>query len=408
MVSMTRKISKVIPCNILKVIYATPLKGHKQETEFTLDLSYVTDRIIVCSYPVLKFPKLMYRNNLEELISFLNMHHGISNWKIFNFKAEMGRSDYTDEDVAGIASKFYQGDSARLVTDLSDEQPEQFVCRYGWMDHCPPPFLLLQMIVDDMYQHLSRSQSAVVVLHCRVGKGRSGTISIAYLMKYLQCPLSEARDIFMNNRFKLGITRGVVILSQLRYLRYHELFLSYDFDLRNKILQDCANARFQLKSIHLDQPSGIIISNHCVAYIKIQKYNDERDGLVDMANLETDDDLLGQPMGKGLTMCLPLATDVNDIRFEFGITSKTSHMMSSITSLASRSHCWFNLYWETLKCSKYDYDMAYSSLEELHTYQEQGQEFHLRLKWNELDGAMGTSNRGLKLFESLNISWTLV
>lgn len=404
---MTKKISKVIPRNILKVIYATPLKGHKHETDFTLDLSYVTERIIVCSYPVLKFPKLMYRNNLEELITFLNMHHGVSNWKIFNFKAEVGRSDYTDEEVAEIASRFYQGDSARLVTDLDDEQPEQLVCRYGWMDHCPPPFLLLQRIVDEMHQHLSRSQSAVAVLHCRVGKGRSGTIAIAYLMKYLECPLPEARDIFMHNRFKRGVTRGVVISSQLRYLRYHELFLSYDFDLRNNFLRDCANARFQLKSIHLEQPSGIIISNYCVAYIKIQKYNDERDGLVDLASLETDDDLLGQPMGRGLTICLPLDTDTNDIRLEFGITSKTSHMVSSLTSLASRSHCWFNLYWETFKCSNYDGDMSYRSLDALRNYQDRGHGFHLQLKWNELDGAMGTANRGLKLFESLIIRWCL-
>ncbi|QLQ79656.1 hypothetical protein HG537_0C03040 [Torulaspora globosa] len=404
---MTKKISKVIPRNILKVIYATPLKGHKQETDFTLDLSYVTDRIIVCSYPVLKFPKLMYRNNLEELITFLNIHHGVCNWKIFNFKAEIGRSDYTDEEVAEIANKFYQGDSARLVTDISDEHPEQLVCRYGWMDHCPPPFLLLQRIVDEIHQHLSRSQSAVAVLHCRVGKGRSGTIAIAYLMKYLECPLSEARDTFMHNRFKRGITRGVVISSQLRYLRYHELFLSYDFDLRNKFLRDCANARFQLKSIHLDQPSGIIISNYCVAYIKIQKYNDDRDGLVDLASLETDDDLLGQPMGRGLTICLPLDTDTNDIRLEFGITSKTSHMVSSLTSLASRSHCWFNLYWETFKCTNFDGNMAYLSLEELQNYQDRGHDFHLQLKWNELDGAMGTANRGLKLFESLIIKWSL-
>lgn len=405
---MTKKISKVIPCNLFRVIYATPLKGHKQETEFTLDLSYVTERIIVCSYPVLKFPKLVYRNNLEDLVSFLNKHHGVSNWKIFNFKAETGRSDYTDEEVAQIASKFYRGKSAKLVTDLSNEQAEQLVYRYGWMDHCPPPFLLLQRIVDEMHMHLSRSQSAVAVLHCRVGKGRSGTITIAYLMKYLECPLQEARDIFMNNRFRLGITRGVVISSQLRYLRYHELFLSNDFDMRSKLLLDCAKARFQLKSIHLEQPSGIITSSHWVAYIKIQKYNHDRDGLVDMATLETDDDLLGQPAGSGLTMCLPLNVDVNDVRLEFGITSKTSHMINSLTSLASRSHCWFNLYWETLKSAKHQGDTMHIPLNDLQSQQEQGLNFQLRLNWNELDGAMGTSNRGLKLFEALTIQWSLI
>lgn len=61
---MTNKHLKIKPSNILRIIYATPLNVHKHETGLTLDLSYVTDRIIVCSYPVLRFPKLMYRNSL--------------------------------------------------------------------------------------------------------------------------------------------------------------------------------------------------------------------------------------------------------------------------------------------------------------------------------------------------------
>lgn len=404
---MTNRHLKIKPCNILRVIYATPLNVHKHETGLTLDLSYVTDQIIVCSYPVLKFPKLMYRNSLEDLITFLNINHGPGNWKIFNFKAENGSSDYKDEEVRNIANRWFISHSAKLLTDYHDEQKEELVYRFGWMDHCPPPFTLLQHIVDEMHKQLSRSQSAVVVLHCRVGKGRSGTVSIAYMMKYLECPFTEARDVFMTSRFKPGVSRGVVIASQLRYLRYHELFLRHDHDTREALVFNCETARFLLKSITLEQPSGVILSGHCVAFIKIQKYNDVRDNVVTMATLETDEDLLGQPMGQSLSMCLPLKLSAQDIRLEFGLTSKTSYMINGIGSLASRSYCWLNLYCETLRSSRSDLP-GRLTLEELRKEQEDGMEFLFNVRWNELDGAKGTCNRGVKLFESMTLKWSLL
>lgn len=404
---MTNKHLKIKPSNILRIIYATPLNVHKHETGLTLDLSYVTDRIIVCSYPVLRFPKLMYRNSLEDLVTFLNIHHGPENWTIFNFKAEIGSSDYKDEEVRNIANRWYISQSAKVITDFHDEQTEKLVHRLGWMDHCPPPFLLLQHIVDEMHNRISRSQSAVVVLHCRVGKGRSGTISIAYMMKYLDCPLAEARDVFMTNRFRPGVSRGVVIPSQLRYLRYHEMYLCYDLGSRNSFLANCAMAEFKLKSINLIQPSSVILSGHCVAYIKIQKYNSDRNDVITVATLETDEDLLGRPMGGALSMCLPLELEVSDIQLEFGITSKTSHMINNIGAFASRSHCWLNLYCEILRSNGAS-SLAPVTLEELRKLQDEGQEFSFNIRWNELDGAKGTSNRGIKLFESMTLKWSLL
>lgn len=404
---MANKHLRIKPCNILRTIYATPLNVHKHETGLTLDMSYVTDRVIVCSYPVMKFPKLMYRNSLEDLITFLNIHHGPGNWKIFNLKAEVGRSDYKDEEVLNIASRWYGAESTKLITDFHEEQSGKLVSRHGWMDHAPPPFLLLQQIVDEMHEYISRSQSAVVILHCRVGKGRSGTISIAYMMKYMDFPLAEARDVFMTSRFRPGVSRGVVIPSQLRYLRYHEMVLCYDMESRSRLLADCAKAQFKLESISLNQPSSVILSNHCVAFIKIQKYNVARNDTLTVATVETDEDLLGRPLGGSLSMCLPLELDVSDIQLEFGLTSKTSYMIHGISSFASRSHCWLNLYCETLKSNGTASSTALT-LTELRKQQDQGQEFSFNVKWNELDGAKGTCNRGIKLFESMTLKWSLL
>lgn len=240
-----------------------------------------------------------------------------------------------------------------------------------------------------------------------MGKGRSGTVCIAYMMKYLESPLSDGRDVFMSKRFKAGISKGVAIISQLRLLRYHELFLFYDPPLRKGLLEQCSQSRFQLKSVHLSQPSSAILTHPYVGSIKIQTFNKERDGLIDLAVLETDGELLCKSKEKGLTMCLPLNIDFSDIRMEFGIRSKSSDVMNSFTTFASYAHCWLNLYFETLRCSR-DFSQTHFNLSELKEEQNTGQEFLFVIKWPELDGARGTSNRGFKLFESITLRWKLL
>lgn len=422
---MSSRRSRIKPSHLLRSLYATPLNVYKNDLGLALDISYITPKIIVCSYPVTKYPKLMYRNSLEDLITFLDVHHGRGNWKIYNFKVEQGSADYEDDDILRLAINDCSAEvPQKTVLDTTvpiglaaellykhgfDRQLSlsQLICRIGWMDHCPPPFLLLQEIIDDIHQYLSQSESCVAVLHCKMGKGRSGTICIAYMMKYLECPLSESRDIFMNSRFRPGVSRGVAIISQLRYLRYHEIFLCYDPLLRKQLLDQIFKVRFQLKSVYLSQPSGIIFSHPCVASIKVQTFNSARDGLIDMANLETDSELLGQSKSRGLTICFPLELDVSDVRLEFGLIARTSNLINSFTSLASCSHCWLNLYWETLKCSR-DHSRTHFTLSELRNQQSSGQEYVFVIKWSELDGTKGTNNRGLKLFESITLKWSIL
>ncbi|QLG74204.1 hypothetical protein HG535_0G00880 [Zygotorulaspora mrakii] len=417
---MTFRHTKIKPRNIFRLLYAAPMNVHKNELGLALDISYITPNIIVCSYPVTNFPRLMYRNSLEELVAFLNFHHGIGNWKIYNFKVEKCSSDYTDDDlIYSIQLSQYGSTERRLLPNANyathnltaemfgENCIDQVLLRKGWLDHCPPPFLLLQEIIDDIYQHTSQSESSVAVLHCKMGKGRSGTVCIAYLMKYLESPLSDARDVFMDKRFRPGLSKGVTIVSQLRLLRYHELFLFYDPPLRASLLDQCARARFQLTSVYLSKPSSVILTHPYFASIKIQTFNRERDGLIDLAVLETDGELLYKSKEKGLTICLPLNVDLSDIRLEFGVISKSSNVMNSFTSLASYSHCWLNLYFETLRCSR-DFSQTHFTLSELREEQRTGQEFLFVIKWSELDGVKGTTNRGLKLFDSITLKWKLL
>ncbi|QID82006.1 Telomerase protein component 1 [Saccharomyces pastorianus] len=179
------------PVNLMKKILSLPMKKTKNDIGLRLDISYILVNLIVCSYPVNTYPKLLYRNSLDDLILFLTVYHGKGNFRIFNFRGEKEDSDYKDNDLIGIAAKFESKDfeiqelRSTLINDgkipispidletrtLVEEETNNVICeRIGWLDHFPPPFELLEEIVDGIENYLSVSKNRVAVLHCRMGK----------------------------------------------------------------------------------------------------------------------------------------------------------------------------------------------------------------------------------------------
>ncbi|KAG8417573.1 Telomerase protein component 1 [Metarhizium acridum] len=186
----------------LRQIVAGPRVRHP---EAKLDLCYVTDSIIVTSGPSQTWPQRAYRNPLDKLKAWLTAKHG-DDWAIWEFRAE--GTGYPDEAVFGR------------------------VCHYPWPDHHPPPFRLVPPIMASMRNWLhggalhggpSSSENhgkRVVVIHCKAGKGRSGTISCSYLISEEGWAAQKALDHFTKRRMKEGFGPGVSIPSQLRWVGY--------------------------------------------------------------------------------------------------------------------------------------------------------------------------------------------
>ncbi|KAF2127505.1 hypothetical protein P153DRAFT_319753 [Dothidotthia symphoricarpi CBS 119687] len=176
--------------SILRQIVAGPRARHP---EAGLDLCYVTDNIIATSGPSGTYPQRAYRNPLDSLVKFLDSKHG-EDWAIWEFRAE--GTGYPDSEVYNR------------------------VYHYPFPDHHPPPFALIPNIMASMRNWLHEKEGRVVVVHCKAGKGRSGTASCSYLISEEGWTMHKALQRFTERRMRPGMGKGVSIPSQLRWLGY--------------------------------------------------------------------------------------------------------------------------------------------------------------------------------------------
>ncbi|KAF2193098.1 hypothetical protein K469DRAFT_652922 [Zopfia rhizophila CBS 207.26] len=176
--------------SLLRQIVAGPRARHP---EAGLDLCYVTDHIIATSGPSGTYPQRAYRNPLDSLVKFLDYKHG-KDWAIWEFRAE--GTGYPDSEVY---NRIYH---------------------YPFPDHHPPPFALIPNIMASMRNWLKEKKGRVVVVHCKAGKGRSGTASCSYLISEEGWTVKDALSRFTERRMRPGWGDGVSIPSQLRWIGY--------------------------------------------------------------------------------------------------------------------------------------------------------------------------------------------
>lgn len=357
--------------------------------EAGLDLCYLTDNLVVTSGPSSVWPKKAYRNPVDQLVAFLDKKHG-EEWAIFEFRAE--GTGYPDEEVYGRIHHF------------------------PWPDHHPPPFAIIPNLMAAMRNWLQEKPKdegshRVAVVHCKAGKGRSGTVSCCYLISQEGWRMEDALKRFTLRRMRAGFGEGVSIPSQLRWVRYVDQWT-------NKLDKKFIERPVEIVEIHvLGLKTGVKV---CVeGYIEEGRRIKNFHTFTREEKIVVDDNLnaipVGEPPSKRQTENIvppetdsttpstnntssqdtepsqnvilrpvePVKLEGSDVNIDFERRNKSTYTgFAMVTSIA---HVWFNPFFEGGSAGN---DSGVFEIE-----------------WEAMDGIKGSVRKGIKALDRLKVIW---
>lgn len=167
-----------------------------------IDLTLITEDVIAMSVPACGATAL-YRNPIGEVVRFFDTKYP-DNYRIYNACPELPYP----------LSKF----------------KNQVRC-FDIQDHSPPSMDNIFDFLSDATEWMSEkgSEERVIAIHCKGGKGRTGTLICAWFLYNRTCEtLDTAMELFATRRTdqtRKGKLQGVETKGQIRYLRYVDQWL---------------------------------------------------------------------------------------------------------------------------------------------------------------------------------------
>lgn len=186
--------SGTIGLNITSYVRKKVSQQKRRFTEggFDLDLCYITDNLIAMGFPS-QGMEGMYRNPIDHVQRFFSIRHP-GHYKLYNLCSER------DYDPAMFEGR---------------------VSRYPFDDHNPPKLSLVDEFCEDLHTFLVAHPDNAAAIHCKAGKGRTGTMISCYLIYSGMFETArESLQFYGEKRTKNG--QGVTIPSQRRYVGYYE------------------------------------------------------------------------------------------------------------------------------------------------------------------------------------------
>jgi len=155
-----------------------------------LDLTYITDRVIIMGFPA--GPR--HGNSAKTIAEFLNKRHG-NDYMVWNISERK------------YDTSFYKGQ----------------VMEFSFPGYPAPPIGMLFKLVMGMESWLKSDDKNVVVIHCITGRGRSATVAACLLEWVGRAASSRDALSFVCKRRKTTLSQAVVP-SQFRYIdMFHEI-----------------------------------------------------------------------------------------------------------------------------------------------------------------------------------------
>jgi phosphatidylinositol-3,4,5-trisphosphate 3-phosphatase/dual-specificity protein phosphatase PTEN len=142
----------------------------------------------------------IYRNNMEDVKRFFYTRHK-NHYKVYNL---------CEEKTYPKDSFYKQG-------------------YYPFVDHEAPPLTLLIPFCQDAKKFLEEDEKNIVAIHCKAGKGRTGTF-VCCLLLYMNIVETADESLAYYGLMRAGDGRGVTIPSQIRYVYYFEKMVKNKID----------------------------------------------------------------------------------------------------------------------------------------------------------------------------------
>jgi protein-tyrosine phosphatase len=253
----------------------------------------------------------------------------------------------------------------------------------------------------------------VVVVHCKAGKGRSGTSTCSYLISEEGWSMEDALKRFTERRMRVGFGAGVSIPSQLRWVRYVtkwaremdkvymerkvEVVELHVWGLRDGVkvaVEGYVEEGKKIKTFHIFKKNERIIVDDGTK--KTLNYPDSFSPATDNKplNLSTDgltsppatvtDPNSTDPGGPAVVFhpSVPIILTNPDINIDFERRNKAAY--TGWTMVTSVAHVWFNPYFE-------GGDKNNSGVFEI--------------EWDALDGIKGSARKGARCLDRLAVIW---
>jgi len=184
-------------------------KRRFQVDGYDLDLTYILTNVIAMSFPS-KGTKALYRNKIDNVAKF--------------FEDKYSDREHIDYMIYNLCSEM----------EYDHRKFHGNVRRYRIDDHNVPTIEQMFELTEDVREWLSgsndRERERVVALHCKGGKGRTGTMICAILIDMgLFKEASESLQYFGQRRTDLNVSnqfQGVETYSQIRYVHYFQTLKS--------------------------------------------------------------------------------------------------------------------------------------------------------------------------------------
>ena len=292
-----------------------------------------------------------------------------------------------------------------------------------------------------MRNWLHEKKGRVVVVHCKAGKGRSGTASCSYLISEEGWPVHKALNRFTERRMRPNMGKGVSIPSQLRWIGYVDRWAKHGklyverqveiLEVHCWGLRDGVKIQVEgfvedgklIKNFHTftkderEMVRGEVKTTGMAQAVQEVMYKNgfgpsqskkdvniaQKGGSknASTSSLDKTDNLDGAaasrktsqeslPLGTGDVVFRPakrVVLPTNDINIDVERRNKAAFDLTMVTAVA---HVWFNAYFEG------------NGPEQNGSADESG---IFEIEWEAMDGIKGSSRKGTQAFERIAVVW---